>query len=443
MVSMVMMSRSARAFQKPINKLGGSLRTGRSLIVASSELRMSSSESAGLAASHQHAFSVAPMMEYTDAHQRKLIRLLTARAVLYTEMVTANALVRTDNQERFLEADFRKEDPVVLQLGGGDPQMMQDATKIAFDYGYRDFNINCGCPSEKVAGAGCFGAALMQNPNLVADMASSISEVSGKPTTVKCRIGVNDDDSYEQLCEFIETVSTKGNVDHFIIHARKALLGGKFSPADNRKIPPLKYHFVYKLARDYPHIAFTLNGGVVTMDHTERIISGSAEEDVAEEDRHMLSGERNQLAGVMIGRAIVDKPFHWGRIDSCLYGVEDQDYNRREILDMYSDYAQFVEDTQGARARRALAKPLLGLFASEPNGKLFRQKLDTYLLDSATKIKDVVMQSAQVLRDDVLDQRPSERHTWEVQRALERHEFNGLRDGSSEMSSANNQNMRV
>ena len=157
----------------------------------------------------------------------------------------------------------------------------------------------------------------------------------------------------------------------------------------------------------------------------------------------MLSGERNQLAGVMIGRAIVDKPFHWGRIDSCLYGVEDQDYNRREILDMYSDYAQFVEDTQGARARRALAKPLLGLFASEPNGKLFRQKLDTYLLDSATKIKDVVMQSAQVLRDDVLDQRPSERHTWEVQRALERHEFNGLRDGSSEMSSANNQNMRV
>lgn len=381
---------------------------------------MTEVQNAGQRAAAEHAFSVAPMMEYTDAHQRKMIRLLTARSVLYTEMVTANALVRTDNQERFLEADFAKEDPLVLQLGGGDPQMMQDAAKIAFDYGYRNFNINCGCPSEKVAGAGCFGAALMLNPDLVAEMATSISAVSGKPTTVKCRIGVNDDDSYEQLCEFIETVSTKGNVDHFIVHARKALLGGKFSPADNRKIPPLKYHFVYRLARDFPHLAFTLNGGVVTMDHTQRIFSGEAEEDVAEVDRHALSGDRVQLAGVMIGRAIVDKPFHWGRIDSALYGVPDQDYNRAEILDKYSDYTQYVEDTQGARARRALAKPLLGLFAGEPHGKLFRQKLDTYLLDSSMGIKDVIMNSAKVLRADVLDQRPSERHAWEISRALER-----------------------
>lgn len=388
--------------------------------VESGRPEMTEVKNAGQLAAAEHAFSVAPMMEYTDAHQRKMIRLLTARSVLYTEMVTANALVRTDNQERFLEADFAKEDPVVLQLGGGDPQMMQDATKIAFDYGYRDFNINCGCPSEKVAGAGCFGAALMLNPDLVAEMATSMSTVSGKPTTVKCRIGVNDDDSYEQLCEFIEKVSTRGNVDHFIIHARKALLGGKFSPADNRKIPPLKYHFVYRLARDFPHLAFTLNGGVVTMDQTQRIFTGEAEGDVEEVNSHMLSGERKQLAGVMIGRAIVDKPFHWGRIDSTLYGVADQDFNRREILDKYSDYTQYVEDTQGVRARRALAKPLLGLFAGEPNGKLFRQKLDTHLLDSTMRIKDVIMNSAQVLREDVLEQRPSERHAWEITRALER-----------------------
>lgn len=388
--------------------------------VESGRPEMTEVKNAGQLAAAEHAFSVAPMMEYTDAHQRKMIRLLTARSVLYTEMVTANALVRTDNQERFLEADFAKEDPVVLQLGGGDPQMMQDATKIAFDYGYRDFNINCGCPSEKVAGAGCFGAALMLNPDLVAEMATSMSTVSGKPTTVKCRIGVNDDDSYEQLCEFIEKVSTRGNVDHFIIHARKALLGGKFSPADNRKIPPLKYHFVYRLARDFPHLAFTLNGGVVTMDQTQRIFTGEAEGDVEEVNSHMLSGERKQLAGVMIGRAIVDKPFHWGRIDSTLYGVADQDFNRREILDKYSDYTQYVEDTQGVRARRALAKPLLGLFAGEPNGKLFRQKLDTHLLDSTMRIKDVIMNSAHVLREDVLEQRPSERHAWEITRALER-----------------------
>ena len=386
---------------------------------------------AGIVASEQHAFSVAPMMEYTDAHQRKLIRLLTARSVLYTEMVTANALVRTDNQERFLEADFEKENPVVLQLGGGDPKMMQDAAKIAIDYGYKDFNINCGCPSEKVAGAGCFGAALMLNPDLVAEIATSISAISGKPTTVKCRIGVNEHDGYEQLCKFIESVSTKGNVDHFIVHARKAILGRKLSPADNRKIPPLKYHYVYKLARDYPHIAFTMNGGVLDLDHTQRILSGIAEEDVVESDRHMLSGERKQLAGVMIGRAVVDRPFDWGRVDSCLYGVTDQDYSRREILHLYSEYAQYVETTQGTRARRALVKPLLGLFAGEPNGKLFRQKLDINLLDSSLKIKDVIMGSSEVLRDDTLDQRPSEKHAWEVHRARELNACKGVSGGTS------------
>lgn len=383
-------------------------------------LRMTSNM--GEMAAATHAFSVAPMMEYTDAHQRKLIRLLTVKSVLYTEMVTANALVRTDNQERFLEADFTKEDPVVLQLGGSDPQMMADATKIAYNYGYRDFNVNCGCPSEKVAGAGCFGAALMLNPTLVADIASSVSSVSGKPTTIKCRIGVDDDDSYEQLYDFVEAVSSRAKVDHFIIHARKALLGGKFSPADNRKIPPLKYHFVYQLSRDFPHIAFTLNGGVTTMAHTQSLLSGR--EEAACEERVKVSGDgpwakgkdKMQLAGVMVGRAIVDKPFHWGRVDSCLYGEPDQDLHRGDILERYSTYAQHVENTQGSRARRALVKPLLGLFAGEPNGKLFRQKLDTHLLDKQMKVRDVIMRASEVLRENVLLQKPSERYAWELKR---------------------------
>jgi tRNA-dihydrouridine synthase len=317
--------------------------TSMGLRSAARSLRMVSSN-AGAEASNVHAFSIAPMMEYTDAHQRKLIRLITARSVLYTEMVTANALVRTDTQERFLEADFQKEDPVVLQLGGGDPQLMADAAKIAYDYGYKEFNINCGCPSEKVAGAGCFGAALMLNPAVVADLTSAISEVSGKPTSVKCRIGVNDDDSYEQLHRFVETVSARGNVDHFVVHARKALLGGKFSPADNRKIPPLKYQYVYRLVQDFPHLAFTLNGGVVTMEHTERIFtgrvpeadltvdgsSGSSCNDGGGDGNAMASSSSSsssllshppRLAGVMVGRAVVDKPFHWGRVDSTLYVI--------------------------------------------------------------------------------------------------------------------------
>ena len=162
----------------------------------------------------QHTFSVAPMMEYTDTHMRRLYRMLSAESVLYTEMITTNTLVRCEQPERYLEADFAAEEPLVLQLGGNEPETMKKATEISVKYGYKAVNINAGCPSEKVSGAGCFGAALMLQPDLLSELALSVGEALGKPATVKCRIGVNNEDSYDGLVKFIDHVSTKGKVAH-------------------------------------------------------------------------------------------------------------------------------------------------------------------------------------------------------------------------------------
>lgn len=332
-----------------------------------------------------HKMSIAPMMDYTDCHQRKLQRLITKHAVLYTEMVVANALIRTDNQWRFLEADFNIEDPLVLQLGGADPTHMRDAAKIAHSVGYKEININVGCPSEKVAGAGCFGASLMLRPLLVADLAYQVSVSTNRPTTIKCRIGVDDYDSYELLKNFISIVSEKGYVRHFIIHARKALLGAKFSPHDNRTIPPLKYDVVYQLVKDFPHLDFTINGGITTI----------------EDAMHQLD---KGCKGVMIGRSAINTPWYWRNIDTHIYNSSTSTgLNRKQILDKYCQYAQSVEDKHGAKVRRALMKPVFNLFHGEHNGKLFRCLLDDYIKDSNCCISEVIIKAGACITDEVLE----------------------------------------
>lgn len=348
-------------------------------------------------------FSVAPMMEYTDRHQRTLFRLLSRHAKLYTEMVTTNALVRNEEDPvRFLDADFGVEGPLVLQLGGSDPGQMRDAARIAYKYGYREMNINCGCPSEKVAGAGCFGAALMQSPSLVSDLSNAVGDATGTPATIKCRIGVNDDDSYEQLAAFVDHVSRHGGVQHFSVHARKAVLGANFSPDDNRKIPPLKHDFVFRLAEeDFPHLKFSLNGGIESLQDCRRVL-----------DAHPA------LAGVMVGRACVNSVFQWASVDSVLFRDQagDPGLSRREVLVRYATYADGIERSQGIRARRSLVKPLLGLFTGEPRGRLFRAKLDEYLLaissqgpqqrQGLTSVGDVILKAAECLQPETLDLHP-------------------------------------
>ncbi len=261
-------------------------------------------------------FSVAPMMDYTDQHQRTLFRFISKRSVLYTEMVTCQALVHAQDKTKFLDCDFNHEEPLVLQLGGSDPKMCREAAAVAKAYGYKEINLNVGCPSDRVADAGCFGAALMAKPDLVADIMLSIDEVmlnsgsssSGstcRPSTVKCRIGIDECDSYEYLCNFIHRIHEKAKVNHFIIQARKAILGGKLSPEENRKIPPLKYNYVYRLIQDFPHLKFTINGGILSYE---------------EIDKHFKEG---RVHGVMVGRQVVNTPYYWRNIDSLIYHQAD------------------------------------------------------------------------------------------------------------------------
>ena len=336
----------------------------------------------------QHRLSVAPMMEYTDKHQRTLMRMMTKEAVLYTEMVVANAIVRSDHREHLIEANFDVEEPVVLQLGGSCPQQMYDAAKLAMDYGYKQFNINCGCPSDKVAGSGCFGAALMLQPTLVSELANAVKDATGKPASIKCRIGVNDDDSYEQLAAFIEHISETSGVRHFIIHARKAVLDKGFSPHENRSIPPLKYEYVYKLVKDFPGLHFSINGGINTYEEVSRCLNEG-------------------VAGVMVGRSIINQPFYWNQIDSILYGREDgvnKIRNRNELIRQYSQYADQIESNEGKRARRALLKPILGLFYGEHKGKLYKSTVDKLIKDESLSVGEGVMVKAlECLGDEVLE----------------------------------------
>lgn len=323
-------------------------------------------------------FAVAPMMDYTDRFLRYLLRRLSVRQTLYTEMVTANTIVHCSESElpRFLEHDGDREQPVVLQLGGADPEMLRKASSIAIPWGYTALNLNVGCPSDRVAGSGCFGAALMREPELVADCCAAMSEGAGGdvPITVKCRIGLTDDKEkaataddeadYAALTEFVETVSTRGGVKHFTVHARNAVLGG-LSPAQNRQIPPLRYHLVTRLAQDFPELRFSLNGGIETIEDAKSALWPSLD-------------ERSPLSGVMVGRAVVARPWDFATLDTDLYGeAANPATSRRQVLDEFCAFAAEYEAEVPQRIRRLLLAPALNLFAGEPHGKSFRREIDT------------------------------------------------------------------
>jgi len=333
-----------------------------------------------------HRFSVAPMMDYTDRHQRFLFSLISERSVLYTEMVTANALVHNaPDVTRFLESDFHRPNPVVLQLGGSDPQQMYQAGVMASKFGFKEpININCGCPSDKVAEKGCFGAALMMEPHMVVDISRAVGDATGSAPSIKCRIGVNDDATYDKLHSFIARVSEEAGVHHFIVHARAAILGAKLSPHDNRTIPPLKYEYVYRLLSDFPHLMFTINGGILSYEECRE---------------HLAQG----VHGVMVGRACIDAPYYWRNIDSRIYGGSDPGCSRRDIIDKYGDYAIAIEQGHGRKARRALMKPLLGMFAGEPRGKIFRTRMDELIRDENRPMAKVFTEAAECLLDETLD----------------------------------------
>ena len=293
-------------------------------------------------------FCVAPMLDWTDRHERYFLRLISKHAVLYTEMVTTGALVHGD-KDRYLQ--FNKEEhPVALQLGGSDPKAMADCAKMTEDFGYDEVNINVGCPSDRVQN-GAFGACLMAEPDLVAENVSKMQNAVDIPVTVKNRVAIDEMDEYECLPNFLETVSQAG-CKTFIIHARKAWLKG-LSPKQNRDVPPLNYELIYQMKRDFPELEIIINGGIKSLDESEQHLE--------------------QVDGVMIGREAYHNPFMMNEVDQRLYGEAVDERTSFEILDKYIEYMQKQMD-EGVYLKH-MSRHLLGLFIGQPGAKAWRRHI--------------------------------------------------------------------
>ncbi|WP_208354353.1 tRNA dihydrouridine(20/20a) synthase DusA [Pseudaestuariivita rosea] len=293
--------------------------------------------------------SVAPMMDWTDRHCRYLHRLMSRRALLYTEMVTAPALVQGGALHllRFNEAEH----PVALQLGGSDPQELALAAKMAADEGYDEVNLNVGCPSDRVQ-SGCFGAVLMERPQLVADCVAAMQDKCDVEVTVKCRIGVDDQIPEDVLPDFLQKVSAKG-VNRFAIHARKAWLQG-LSPKENRDIPPLNYDLVLQMKKDFSHLHISVNGGIDSLDQAESFLAQG-------------------LDGVMIGRAAYHTPSAiLLEADRRIFGDSRQTTPEAVVYAMLPYIEQHL--SEGGKLHQ-ITRHMLGLFAGQSGARAWRRHL--------------------------------------------------------------------
>jgi tRNA-dihydrouridine synthase A len=295
-----------------------------------------------------HRFCVAPQMDWTDRHCRFFHRLLSRHARLYTEMVTVPAVLH-GKREQLLAFD-PSEHPVAVQLGGSDPAGLAKAARIGEDWGYDEINLNVGCPSDRVQ-VGSFGACLMAEPALVADCVAAMRAAVRVPVTVKCRIGIDDQDSEADLDRFIDTVAGAG-CDTFIVHARKAWLKG-LSPKENREIPPLDYGRVARLKARRPELTIVLNGGITSIDAAE--------------------GHLTTFDGVMLGRAAYQTPYILAEVDRRLFGDAQPDPGRAEALEQLIPYIE-RHVAAGGRANNVL-RHILGLYHGQPRARAFRRLL--------------------------------------------------------------------
>lgn len=294
--------------------------------------------------------SVAPMMDWTDRHCRYLHRVLTRHALLYTEMVVADAAIHGP-RDRLLGYD-ESEHPVALQLGGSDPDKLAEATEISLGFGYDEINLNVGCPSDRVQ-SGTFGACLMNTPALVADCIAAMKKVSDVPVTVKCRIGVDEQDPEIALPELVDRVLAAG-ADAIWVHARKAWLQG-LSPKENRDIPPLDYEIVYRLKQKHPDVFIGINGGIQTLEGVEEHLQ--------------------HVDGVMLGRAAYHNASILGDVDALVYGDDHAPVTRVELRDAMMDYSA-VRIAEGSRLSH-ITRHMVGLFSGQPGARRFRQILST------------------------------------------------------------------
>lgn len=320
---------------------------------------------------------VAPMMDYTDQHCRYFLRLLSPGALLYTEMITAAAIVR-GNASRLLAFD-PAEHPVALQLGGSDPRELAEASRVGAALGYDEINLNCGCPSDRVQ-SGRFGACLMAEPSLVAECVRAMREVTEVPVTVKCRIGIDPlppsaagKGDYEFLQEFVATIAAAG-CEVFVVHARRAMLNG-LSPKENREVPPLRYDVAARLRGDFPRLRFIVNGGVRTV----------------EEAREHL----DNFDGVMLGREAYHNPYVLALLHQALIDPQWTLPAREDVIEQYASYVR-ARVAEGHRLR-TMVRHVQGLYAGLPRVRSWRRFLSEQSAQPAANA-DVLIDALRIVR---------------------------------------------
>ncbi|MEL0623858.1 tRNA dihydrouridine(20/20a) synthase DusA [Marinomonas arenicola] len=317
-------------------------------------------------------FSVAPMLDWTTSDYRVFARTLSKNTLLYTEMVTTGALLYGNNPERFLHYD-ECEHPIALQLGGSNPVDLSKCAKLAEQAGFDEVNLNVGCPSDRVQNS-MIGACLMEHPDKVKDAMRAMQDACSIPVTIKHRIGIDDQEEYSVVRDFVGDIATTGT-NTFIVHARKAILQG-LSPKENREVPPLKYDYVHQLKRDFPDLEIIINGGIKTIAECQEQLT--------------------HVDGVMVGREAYHNPWILSQIDEQFFGGQALVANRFEALE------KFVLHMEGRMAEGArlshLTRHILGIFQGEPGGKQFRR----YLSEKGHKIDakiDVLLEAIELVKN--------------------------------------------
>ncbi|HEY9879937.1 MAG TPA: tRNA dihydrouridine(20/20a) synthase DusA [Leptolyngbyaceae cyanobacterium] len=298
-----------------------------------------------------YPLSIAPMMDRTDRHYRYFMRQITRRTLLYTEMVTMQA-IRYGDKDRLLGFS-PAEKPLILQVGGDDPKMLANCAQVAADFGYDGINLNVGCPSDRVQ-SGNFGACLMAQPQQVADCVAAMMAASPLPVSVKHRIGIDDLDRYEDMAHFVQVVSATG-CRNFTVHARKAWLQG-LSPRENRDVPPLRYNEVHRLKQEFPHLFIEINGGFKTL--------AQAQEQLRSVD------------AVMIGRAAYDTPYLFAEADQRILGEAASPLTRHEVIEAMLPYLEHW--TARGIKLSSLTRHLLLLFTGQPGSRSWKRYLTEY-----------------------------------------------------------------
>ena len=317
-----------------------------------------------------HKISVAPMMDCTDKHFRMIMRKISSKALLYTEMIVAQSLIYTEKKEKFLNFD-PEEHPLSIQFGGDDPEILKDAAKIAQDWGYDEINFNVGCPSPRVC-SGNFGASLMKEPTKVAKCIESLKNNCNLPVTIKHRIGVDEEDSFDKLNSFVKAVANAG-ADRFIVHARKAILKG-LNPKQNRTIPPLKYNVVKKLKKFNPELLIEVNGGFININQCIQAL--------------------DDFDGVMVGRSAYKHPLIWCEIDQKIYGGEKKCIKSSEIIFSLVPYIE--NHLRNGGESWDICKHLINLVENIPKAKIWRNQISTKSIKKELSINYLVKQASEL-----------------------------------------------